>query len=510
MPRASRLWHQAAERHAEPIRFVLFEACPARRPLDTAIGKSRAPLPVTRSGGDPHQVPAGVRANSFFPPQPPHSEGHPGSGALLRLHPVSCCTSMISPLYPRFATLHDHGVSTQSATAATGNPIPPASPPGWGKPVAVLALGSFAMGTDSFVLAGILPQIARGLHVSTGAAGQTITAFALAYGLAAPFLAVLTSHLPRKPLLAASLVLFALANLASAAAPNLAVLLAARVAAGLGAALYTPNASAAAAALAGPKARGRALSVILGGLTVGTVLGVPVGTAIGQHVSWQASLTFVAGVSTLALLGVLMVLPNLPVPPAIPLRQRFAVLTNRRVVAMVLFMLLASGASILVYTYTSTVLAQIADVRGTALAAALLAWGLGGIFGSFGSGHLTDRLGAERTLTCAMCLLIVTLVLLTLSTSIVPVIIVMALNGAAGWAISTPNNHRLTELVPTLPSVVISFNSSGIYLGQALGAGLGGLLVDHDVTARALCLTGAGIAIAAGIVHALIPRRSVE
>ncbi|MCN9243735.1 MFS transporter [Streptomyces sp. RY43-2] len=393
-----------------------------------------------------------------------------------------------------------------TTTTSTAIPAPAPSTPAWDKPVAVLALGSFAMGTDSFVLAGILPQIADGLHISTGAAGQTITAFALTYALAAPFLAVLTSRLPRKPLLAVALTLFVLANLASAAAPNLTLLLTARVIAGLGAALYTPNASAAAATLAGPTHRGRALSVILGGLTVGTVFGVPVGTFIGQHLSWQASLVFVAAVGALALLGVLVVLPGLPIAPATPLTQRFAVMADRRVIAMVAFMLLTSGAGILIYTYTATVLGQIADIHGTRLAAALLAWGIGGVFGSFGSGWLTDRLGAERTLTLAIALLIATLAALTISTSFVAVLIVMVLNGAAGWAASTPNNHRLTELAPTLPSVVISFNSSGIYLGQALGAALGGILLDDGVTARVLCLTGAGIALLAAVVHLLIPR----
>lgn len=374
----------------------------------------------------------------------------------------------------------------------------------------MLALGSFAMGTDSFVLAGILPQISGDLDVSTGAAGQTITAFALTYGLAAPFLAVLTGRLPRKPLLVAALALFVVANLASAGAPSLPLLLTARVVAGIGAALYTPNASAAAAVLAGPAHRGRALSVILGGLTVGTVLGVPVGTAIGQHVSWQTGLVFVAAVGTLALLGVLVVLPALPLPPAIPLKRRLAVLSDRRVVAMVVFMLLASGAGIMVYTYTASVLGQIAHMHGTALAAALLAWGVGGVIGSFGSGWLTDRLGAERTLTLAVTLLAVTLAALTISTSIPSVIAVMVLNGAAGWAVSTPNNHRLTALVPTLPGVVISFNSSGIYLGQALGAALGGVLTDHDVTARALCLTGFCIALLAAVVHVLIARPAAK
>ncbi|WFE62838.1 MFS transporter [Micromonospora sp. WMMD714] len=397
-------------------------------------------------------------------------------------------------------------MSTSSTTMGAPSAAPGPSGSGWVKSVTVLAVGSFAMGTDSFVLAGILPQMARGLHVSTGEAGQTITAFALTYGLAGPFLAALTSRLPRKPLLAFALTLFIVANVASAAAPTLTLLLVARVAAGIGAALYTPNASAAAAALAGPARRGRALSVILGGLTVGTVFGVPVGTWIGQHLSWSGSLLFVAAVGTVALLGVLVVLPTLPVPPAVPLAQRFRVLAHGRVVAIVGVMLLESCASIMVYTYTAAILGGIAHVSGTELAVALLVWGIGGVFGAFGSGWLTDRWGAERTLTAAIVLLVITLAALTLATSFVAVAVVMLLNGAAGWAVSTPNNHRLTALVPTLPSVVISFNASGIYLGQAVGAALGGVLLDGGTSVRVLCLTGAAVAVAAGILHAAVGR----
>ena len=376
-----------------------------------------------------------------------------------------------------------------TATGSTGHDpeateaTEPVRPAGGGslRPVAVLAVGSFAMGTDSFVLAGILPNIAGGLHVSTAAAGQTITVFALTYALTAPLLAGITGALPRKPLMLAALVLFVLANLASAA-PTLALLLVARVAAGLGAALYTPNASAAAAALVSPARRGRALAMVLGGLTVGTVLGVPAGTAIGQRISWQASLVFVAVVGLVALLGILATLPSLALPPAVPLRARFALLGNRRVLAIVAVMLLASAASISVYTYVAVVLAHTAHITGTTLAAVLLVWGAGGAVGAFGSGALTDRYGPGRTLLLAITTLTVTLAALTVTTSVVVVFVVMAVNGAAAWAVATPNNHRLTALAPALPGVVISLNSSGIYLGQALGAGAGGLLLDHQLT----------------------------
>ncbi|PRY36651.1 putative MFS family arabinose efflux permease [Umezawaea tangerina] len=364
------------------------------------------------------------------------------------------------------------------------------------------------MGTDSFVLAGILPQMADGLHSSIGATGQVITAFALTYALSAPFLAAFTSKLPRKPLMAFALALFVVANLASAAAPTLAMLLVARVVAGLGAALYTPNASAAAAALAGPAKRGQALAVILGGLTVGTVFGVPAGTAIGQHLSWQASLVFVAAVGLVALLGLLVTLPALPLPPAVPLAARFKVLAHGRVVAIVLFMLLESASSIMVYTYIADVLGSTVEATGTLLAVILLVWGIGGTVGAFGSGRLTDRWGSTRTLLLAIGVLAVTLVLLAVCTSLPAVMVVMALNGAAAWAVATPNNHRLTAFVPHLPSVVISFNSSGIYLGQAIGAALGGYLLSGTVTPQQLCYVGAGIAVLAGVVHLLIARTS--
>jgi len=294
-------------------------------------------------------------------------------------------TSISTPLYQaaRWSQCGPMTYPDHTATGSTGHDpeateaTEPVRPAGGGslRPVAVLAVGSFAMGTDSFVLAGILPNIAGGLHVSIAAAGQTITVFALTYALTAPLLAGITGALPRKPLMLAALGLFVLANLASAAAPTLALLLAARVAAGLGAALYTPNASAAAAALVSPARRGRALAMVLGGLTVGTVLGVPAGTAIGQRISWQASLVFVAVVGLVAMLGILATLPSLALPPAVPLRARFALLGNRRVLVIVAVMLLASAASISVYTYIAVVLAHTAHITGTTLAAVLLVWG---------------------------------------------------------------------------------------------------------------------------------------
>nr|WP_084213021.1 MFS transporter [Micromonospora purpureochromogenes] len=380
-------------------------------------------------------------------------------------------------------------------------------PAGWGLPVAVLAIGTFALGTDSFVLAGILPQISSDLAVSSGAAGQTVTVFALTYGIAAPFLATFTSHIPRRRLLIAAMSMFVIANIASALSPSLPVLLATRVFAGLGAALYTPTASAAAVALAGSQTRGRAMSVILGGLTLGTVAGVPLGTAIGQHASWRASLAFVAAVGAAAVAGIVALLPPLAIPPIVLLARRFSVLANRRIVAMVAYMVIVTAASFAVYTYAADVLGEVQGVHGSGLIVALLAWGLGGLVGSFGSGWTTDHWGPRRTLTTATVLLGTSLVALGLVHSAPLAVVVMAVYGAAGWAGSTPNNHRLAAEAPHLPAMVISFNSSAIYLGEALGAIVGGTLVSHHESATLLCVVAAGIAAAALLLHLTIASR---
>jgi MFS transporter, DHA1 family, inner membrane transport protein len=370
----------------------------------------------------------------------------------------------------------------------------------WLLPGLVLALGTFAMGTDSFVLAGILPQIGSGLHVSEGSAGQVVTAFALTYAVSAPVLAAMTSRISRKALMAIALVVFVAANIGGAAAPDLPLLLVARVAAALGAAMFTPTASAAVVALVGPQRRGVALSVILGGLAVGTVFGVPAGTALGQAFGWQASLLFIAAVSTVALVLLLTTLPRLAIAPGVKIADRFRVLANARILSIISVGTLATGAGILVYTYIALVLASVAHVTGATLTYALLTWGVGASVGAFGSGWLTDRYGPNRTLVLAIAAMAVALLALGYAASAVVVFPLMLIGGAASWSINAPLNHRLTGLAPALPAVVISFNSSGTYLGQAVGALSGGLLLSVHSTATTLCLVGAaGAAITLGV-----------
>ncbi len=155
-------------------------------------------------------------------------------------------------------------------------------------------LGTFAVGTDAFVVAGFLPDMARSLHVSTATTGQSIAVFAAAYAVLSPVLATLTAPLSRRTLLVGALVLLGLANLGSALAPDFSALILSRVLAAAGAAAYTPGAGAVSAALVRPELRARSLAVVVGGLTVATALGVPLGQVASGVLGWRWALGLVA------------------------------------------------------------------------------------------------------------------------------------------------------------------------------------------------------------------------
>src|SRR5689334_5581447 len=175
----------------------------------------------------------------------------------------------------------------------------------------VLALGMFALGTDSFVMAGVLPEIARSFDVSIGVAGQVTTVYAITYALMAPTIAAVAANVPRKALLLASLATFVVANLATALAPTFGFALATRVLAGIGAAMFAPTATGAAATMVSPEKRGFALAVVITGLTTSTALGTPIGAIIGLG-DWRWTMVFVSALAGASGLGVWALLSHIP------------------------------------------------------------------------------------------------------------------------------------------------------------------------------------------------------
>ncbi|WP_078911249.1 MFS transporter [Streptomyces sp. NRRL WC-3742] len=341
-----------------------------------------------------------------------------------------------------------------------------------------LALGTFAVGTDAFVVAGFLPPMAEDLGVTTATAGWSVTVFAAAYAVLSPVLATLLARLPRRTLLIAALAVLGLANLGSALAPSMAVLLATRVLAAVGAAAYTPNAGAAAASLVRPEQRARALAVVVGGLTVATAVGVPLGNAAGHWSSWRTALGAVAGLCLLVAAVLTLIMPPVPGSPRVPLRARLAVLRRPAVLAVLPLTVLGMAAGYVAYAYSVPVLTAV-HVPERSVLWMLFLYGLGAVAGNLASGWATDRLGSSTVLTtgyAAMTLALGGLAWLAASdTDAVPLVgLLVLLWGASCWCQTPPQQHRLIEVAPQEAPLVVSLNSSGIYAGIGLGSLLGG------------------------------------
>ncbi|MER6583895.1 MFS transporter, partial [Nonomuraea sp. NPDC001023] len=193
-----------------------------------------------------------------------------------------------------------------------------------------LALATFAVGTDSYVIAGLLPAIAADLRVSTPAAGQLVTVFALVMALSAPIMGALTGGLDRRTALLVALGVFVAGNAVTALGTGYEVVMIARVVTAVGAGMINSAASSAAGAIAPAERRGRALAFVLGGLTAATALGLPLGTLIGRA-DWHVTLWAVAGVGLVAALGIAAGLPRVRLPAA-SLGERLRPLKEGRVV----------------------------------------------------------------------------------------------------------------------------------------------------------------------------------
>jgi predicted MFS family arabinose efflux permease len=346
------------------------------------------------------------------------------------------------------------------------------------RPLWLLALGSFAVGTDAFVIAGLLPDVAGDLGVSVARTGLLVTAFALAYALGGPPLAVATSGAGRRTVLAAALLAFSGANALGALAPSYGWLMAARVLAALGAALFMPSASALAVSLVDEARRGRALAVVYGGLTLATALGVPLGTAVAAALGWRGTLWLVAFLGALSAAGARAFLPALPGAPTASLRQRAAVAARPAVLSTLALTVLILASGFTVYTYIAPVLAGATGAHGAGLSLLLLGWGLAAATGNAIGGRFTDRRGPVPVLGVALMVLASVFTALSAGAvqGVVAAVIWLILWGTAAWMTVPALQHRVVGASPDLPAVALSLNSSAIYLGVATGGALGAVL----------------------------------
>lgn len=341
--------------------------------------------------------------------------------------------------------------------------------------IILLTIGMFALGTDAFIVAGVLPVIAHETGVSAGLVGQLVTVFSLTYGLGAPVLAATTSRWPPHRVLMSALGLLGLANLASALSPSFPLLLLTRVLAGCFAATYTPLAFAVGIEMAPTARRGQALALVVSGLNVATVLGAPLGTWIGERFGWRFSFALVAALAGVAFL--LLMIFRLPAPVlrvSLSLKERLAPIAHPRVMLVLLPAFLWNIGVYILYPYIALLLHQ--QLRVSDVSLLLACFGLGILLANAMSGRIADRFHPTRLVVVFLVtLLMIQLILPLAMTTTVSGAIMLLLWGMSFALLFIPQQQRLLTMIPEHANVLLALNNSALYLGIAGGAAVGGL-----------------------------------
>ncbi|MFL1486294.1 MFS transporter [Marinobacter sp. LN3S78] len=371
----------------------------------------------------------------------------------------------------------------------------------------LLALGAFSIGTEVFVIAGILPGLAESLDVTLSSAAFLITAFAFTYAVVAPIGGAFCARFPPRTTLIGALVIFGLANVAAAISPNYYSLLVARLVAAASAAIYTPAAVTMAIRLVPKKEMGRASSVVYGGLSMSLVTGVPIGVFIAELTSWRFTFAFVSLIALVAASALTILLKALPPSGGLTLKARLSPLGRPVVVATLLSGLIWMTGGIAVYTYIALFVTA-SGWGAESVSAILLLYGASAIFGNKLGGRLSDsRIGPRGTLIIALTVHFSALVLLGFAAKwgapigiyIAPLAI--GLYAMAGWACTPPQAARLVSLAPQSSMEVLSLSTSATYFGIASGAALGSFVVETaSLPMVAFVAAGAQIIALSGVV----------
>ncbi|WP_086564069.1 MFS transporter [Streptomyces africanus] len=347
--------------------------------------------------------------------------------------------------------------------------------------VLVLSAGTFLMGTTEFVIAGLLPEMADDLHVSVSHAGLLITAFAAGMIVGAPAMAIATLHLPRRSTLILALVVFALGHVVAALGSSFALVLAARVVTALATGTFWCVGAIVATTAAGPAATSRALGMLLGGLTVATVAGVPLGSWLGQLSGWRGPFWVLAALSAGAAAVIGRYIPADERREAPSVRAEFAALRDVRVWLTLSSMALLMGGVLATYTYVSPLLTERAGLPAEAVPMVLTGYGLGALLGTTLGGRLGDRRPLATLITAAATTTLVLLLLTLLSPNPVAAVILVTVMGMTGFAATPVLGALALRFSGSAPTLVSGLSGSAPNVGIAVGSWTGGMALTSPL-----------------------------
>ncbi|MBR7673455.1 Cmx/CmrA family chloramphenicol efflux MFS transporter [Streptomyces daliensis] len=378
-------------------------------------------------------------------------------------------------------------------------------------PIAVhmLGLSVFALGTSEFMLSGILQPLARDMGVSIPQAGMLISAFAVGMVVGAPVLAAATLRLPRRTTLIALLAVFGLGQVAGALAPTYEVLFASRVISALACAGFWAVGAAVAVSLVAENARARAMAVMVGGLSVANIAGVPAGALLGQHAGWRSAFWAVAALSVVGLIGVVALVPRTAVPTGDDrprLRKELRIYADKQVWLALVTIALNAAAVFALFSYLGPLLTDAAGLDESWVPTVLGLFGLGGLIGTAIGGRIADAhlfgtmYGGIAASTAVLALLAL------LAHSAVAAIALALLLGVTAFTTAPALNARMFNVADAAPTLAGATTTASFNIGNTLGPWLGGLVISAGWGYPAVAWVGAALA-AAGVVATAVASR---
>ncbi|MBO9685843.1 MAG: MFS transporter [Mitsuaria chitosanitabida] len=367
---------------------------------------------------------------------------------------------------------------------------------GFPLPILALALAAFAIGTTEFVIMGLLPAMARDLAVSLPGAGLLVTGYALGVALGAPPLAALSAGWPRKRALLVLIGLFIAGNALSAIGTGYGLVMAGRIVAALAHGSFFGIGAVLASELVAPDRKAGAIALMFTGLTLANVLGVPLGNLIGQAWGWRASF---AGVALLGVIAAVALVALLPKPAAsheeAATGNDWSVLKRPQVLIALALTAVGFGGVFTAFTFIAPMLEDVTGLSAGAVTGVLFLFGLGLTLGNTLGGKLADWKLMPSLMGVLVVLALIQLVLAAVLSSPWAAIAAVFVWGVAAFATVPGLQMRMMQQAPDAPALVSTLNIAAFNLGNAGGAWLGGWMLDHGASLRALPVAGAALAV---------------
>lgn len=369
-------------------------------------------------------------------------------------------------------------------------------------PLVALAIGAFGIGVTEFAPMGMLPGIAADLGVSIPAAGLLVSAYALGVLIGAPLMTLATGKIPRRYLLIGLMAIFTLGNVMSAMATDYQSLLLARVVTSLNHGAFFGVGSVVAASVVPPDKRAGAVAAMFMGLTLATIGGVPLATWFGELLGWRTAFWGIAGLGLVAMASLWFALPDVPLPKSAGVMAEIRVLGRGPVLAALTLTVVGSSAMFTVFTYIAPMLHSQAQASTSFITAMLVLFGIGLTLGNVWGGKAADR-SVDRTLIVSLLVLIAVLLVLpaTFGWSL-PTALAILLWGIASFALVPPLQMRVMDAAKDAPNLASAVNIGAFNLGNAIGAALGGAVINAGLGYSAVAFAGASMA-ALGLVLTL-------